>query len=368
MFGSNKPVVLDRYGHRRSRLRIPRWLVLLLLGIATGAGGLIYLQENHLPKRLSASASVELQQAYTQADAERTQLKADLAATTKKLETALAEAKTNATELAASRQTVDRLRIMTLDYSDPEAGPVADPGWTMDSYRFVRGFAGPTVALDIAYPLYGIDTGPKGGRLVSFVEAQGLAARPGPRQRIDRHVAQAIAEAIKSCRILEVSYRARDEVQARPRRLAPYGLLTGIRRYLVARPEEEPDAAPRLYVVESIRGARVTDEAFTRDPAFNLQAFARRSFGVFQNPEEYGEVVWRFSPRAAAHARGFEFHASQTMEDQPDGSLIVRFWASGQLEMAWHLYMWGDDVEVLAPPSLSEMVHNFRRRDFPSLP
>jgi predicted DNA-binding transcriptional regulator YafY len=201
-----------------------------------------------------------------------------------------------------------------------------------------------------------------------LLEAQGLAARPGPRQRIDRHVAQAIAEAIKSCRILEVSYRARDEVQARPRRLAPYGLLTGIRRYLVARPEEEPDAAPRLYVVESIRGARVTDEASTRDPAFNLQAFARRSFGVFQNPEEYGEVVWRFSPRAAAHARGFEFHASQTMEDQPDGSLIVRFWASGQLEMAWHLYMWGDDVEVLAPPSLSEMVHNFRRRDFPSLP
>lgn len=129
MFGSNKPVVLDRYGHRRSRLRIPRWLVLLLLGIATGAGGLIYLQENHLPKRLSASASVELQQAYTQADAERTQLKADLAATTRKLETALAEAKTNATELAASRQTVERLRT-SLDFvagalpPDPRGGLV----------------------------------------------------------------------------------------------------------------------------------------------------------------------------------------------------------------------------------------------------
>ncbi|MBK7401293.1 MAG: hypothetical protein IPJ34_34825 [Myxococcales bacterium] len=82
-------------------------------------------------------------------------------------------------DLPALGKSVDRLRIMTLDYSDPEAGPVADPGWTMDSYRFVRGFAGPTVALDIAYPLYGIDTGPKGGRLVSFVEAQGLAALYG---------------------------------------------------------------------------------------------------------------------------------------------------------------------------------------------
>ncbi|WP_127996241.1 hypothetical protein [Piscinibacter defluvii] len=129
MFGRNKPVVLDRYGHRRSRLRIPRWLVLLLLGVATGAGGLVYLQENHLPKRLSAAASVELQQAYTQADAERTQLRADLAATTKKLEAALTEAKTNAAELATSRQTVERLRT-SLDFvagalpPDPRGGTV----------------------------------------------------------------------------------------------------------------------------------------------------------------------------------------------------------------------------------------------------
>lgn len=129
MFGRNKPVVLDRYGHRRSRLRIPRWLVLLLLGVASGAGGLVYLQENHLPKRLSATASVELQQAYAQADAERTQLRADLAATSKRLEAALAEAKTSASELAASRQTVEQLRS-SLDFvagslpPDPRGGTV----------------------------------------------------------------------------------------------------------------------------------------------------------------------------------------------------------------------------------------------------
>ncbi len=129
MFGQNKPVVLDRYGHRRSRLRIPRWLLLLLLGIATGAGGLVYLQENHLPKRLSATASVELQQAYAQADAERTQLRADLAATSKRLEAALTEAKSSASELVASRQTVEQLRS-SLDFvaaalpPDPRGGTV----------------------------------------------------------------------------------------------------------------------------------------------------------------------------------------------------------------------------------------------------
>jgi len=202
----------------------------------------------------------------------------------------------------------------------------------------------------------------------ALLEAKGLAARPGPRQRIDRKIAAAIAEAIKACRMLEITYQSRGEPEPRLRRLAPYGLLTGIRRYLVARPEEDLDGQVRLYVVENIVSAAVSTDAFTRDPEFNLQAFANRSFGVFQRPEEYGEVVLRFSAKAAAHARGFEFHPSQVLEDQPDGALIVHFWASGHLEMAWHLYMWGEDVEVLAPVVLRDMIHGHRRGDFPSLP
>lgn len=202
----------------------------------------------------------------------------------------------------------------------------------------------------------------------ALLEAQGLAARPGPRQRIERRIAAAIAEAIKACCILEVDYQSKNDEQARVRRLAPYGLLTGLRRYLVARPQEDPTGPVRLYVVERIRAAQVSKEPFDRDPAFNLQAFANRAFGVFQNEDEFGEVVWRFAPEAASHARGFEFHPGQTLEDQADGSLIVRFSAAGHLEMTWHLYVWGDQVEVLAPQKLRDMVQPYRRSDFPSLP
>lgn len=202
----------------------------------------------------------------------------------------------------------------------------------------------------------------------ALLEAQGLAARPGPRQRVDRKIAAAIAEAIKACRVLVTHYQSRGELEPRERRLAPYGLLTGIRRYLVARPADDLDGPPRLYVVENLRSASVDSETFVRDPGFNLQAFANRSFGVFQDADEFGEVIWRFSARAAPHARRFEFHPSQVVEEQPDGSLLVRFWASGQLEMAWHLYMWGSEVEVLAPAALRDIVQDYRRADFPALP
>jgi predicted DNA-binding transcriptional regulator YafY len=56
------------------------------------------------------------------------------------------------------------------------------------------------------------------------------------------------------------------------------------------------------------------------------------------------------------------------MTDEPDGSLTLRFHASGLLEMAWHLYQWGDTVEVLAPQRLRDLVAEHRRPDFAALP
>ena len=73
-------------------------------------------------------------------------------------------------------------------------------------------------------------------------------------------------------------------------------------------------------------------------------------------------------PSAAPTAREFVFHPGQRLEEAADGSLVVRFEASGWLEMAWHLYQWGDAVEVLAPEGLRALVDGHRRGDFEALP
>ena len=39
-----------------------------------------------------------------------------------------------------------------------------------------------------------------------------------------------------------------------------------------------------------------------------------------------------------------------------DGSVIVRFRASGMRELAWHLFTWGDKLQILAPPGLREIL------------
>jgi hypothetical protein len=110
MLGRSRPVVFDPYAGRRGRRRIPRWLVLLLLGIALGAGAVVYVQEQHLPPRLSAQASTELRESYARADAERRRLASELAGVQQRLDTTLAERQRLAQDVATARDTIDGLR------------------------------------------------------------------------------------------------------------------------------------------------------------------------------------------------------------------------------------------------------------------
>jgi hypothetical protein len=83
--------------------------------------------------------------------------------------------------------------------------------------------------------------------------------------------------------------------------------------------------------MDRITSAKITGQSFARDPDFDLDAFAVQAFGSYHSEDEYGRVVWRFAPSAAAVAREFEFHPTQQVTEEPDGSLRVEFMASGQL-------------------------------------
>lgn len=202
----------------------------------------------------------------------------------------------------------------------------------------------------------------------ALLEAMGYAARPGPRPTLNAEVDAAISHALKGPFHLAIDYRSRAEAAPSRRTVAPYGLLLGARRYLVGIDLARDDRRLRHYRVEDISRAEPLDSSFDYPDDFNLARYAERAFGSFHNDTEYAEVVWRFAPHAIDRAQRFLFHPAQTSEVTEDGSLIVRFHASGHLEMAWHLYCWGEAVEVLAPPGLAAMVNPWRRSDFPSLP
>jgi hypothetical protein len=71
---------------------------------------------------------------------------------------------------------VDRVRVMTLDYSENGPGPTIDAGWAVDAARLAKREVDGRAAVDIAVPLYGIDFGPRGLRPTTWFEAVAIAS------------------------------------------------------------------------------------------------------------------------------------------------------------------------------------------------
>ena len=185
--------------------------------------------------------------------------------------------------------------------------------------------------------------------LQALTEAEALAMRPGPRPRLDEGVLALLRHAVSACRVVTFDYPARRTGGRNTRRrVEPYGLLYGNRAFLVGRSARGTKL--QLWRLANISAAVVTEEPFTRDEAFDLQRFARRSFGTFQ--EQPVAVELRFAAAVAADVAEFRFHPDQAVERNADGSTSVRFTAAGIKEICWHLVTWGTAVTVQQPACL----------------
>ena len=188
--------------------------------------------------------------------------------------------------------------------------------------------------------------------LEALTMAEGLAMRPGPRLRIEPGVLMTLREAIKAGRTVSFRYLSRMTGRRSRQRVQPHGILYGSRAYLVGRSDWTEDM--RYWVLANMSEVALSYESFEFDEGFDLEEFAGRSFGVFQ--EEPIDVALRFAPEIAADAASFLFHPGQEVAINDDGSLTVRFRAGGTREMCWHLFTWGDAVTVEKPDSLREQM------------
>ncbi len=191
-------------------------------------------------------------------------------------------------------------------------------------------------------------SGERESDLEMLMRTEGLAMRAGPRPRLEEGLLSVLREAIKCSRVVEFDYFAQGTGRQSTRRVQPYGILYGNRAFLVGKTDSDGDM--RLWRLANVSGARSSMERFERDPAFDLQEYAKRSFGTFQ--EKPVDVVLRFNADAARDAAAFLFHPDQTVTENEDGSVTVRFKAGGIEEMCWHLVTWEDGVTVEKPARL----------------
>jgi predicted DNA-binding transcriptional regulator YafY len=187
--------------------------------------------------------------------------------------------------------------------------------------------------------------------LEALVRAETIAVQAGPRPSADEAGRAALRGAILAGRPLEFTY-SRPGADPRRRSVAACGLMFGRANYLVAADRES--GRIQTFRLDRMSAVAAGEGSAPPPPDFDLSTFANRSFGIYQ--DEVEDVVLRISADGAAEARAWRWHPTQTLEDLPDGRVAVRFTASGLRELAWHLFTWGEQVEIVSPERLKAVM------------
>ena len=174
----------------------------------------------------------------------------------------------------------------------------------------------------------------------------------------DPELVERLVHAIQERRVLQLSYKNSQEVvQSYP--FWGYALIArDPHLYLAGRlPEESQILELR---VDQIQECKLLPEYFKK-PDFNVVTYCQSKFRVFGGEGETCLVRIRFSAAKAGFARRTRRHASQSVEELADGSLIYQLQVPISEDLVHWIVGWGPHAEVLEPIELRQRVAQWAR-------
>jgi predicted DNA-binding transcriptional regulator YafY len=185
----------------------------------------------------------------------------------------------------------------------------------------------------------------------ALLRAERIAVQPGPKPAEDPAMLMVLRDALLRTKMLRFVYHGGSRPGA-TRDVAPFGIIFGRTNYLIG--ADAGTEKPKHWRLDRIENPQCLDVKAEPPAGFDLAAFANTPFAYFEGPQE--DVVLRILPHGMEDFRNYRFHPSQTVETLPGDGFVVRFRASGMLELAWHLFSWGDKIEIIGPASLREQM------------
>lgn len=117
----------------------------------------------------------------------------------------------------------------------------------------------------------------------------------------------------------------------------------------------------RLFLIGRIQQMKLLKEKFERDESFSIEDWIDSGFQLYAGGDTEEVAIW-FSVNKAQFIRERRWHPSQTIEEKPDGSLVLHLKTGGLVEVRNWVLPFGDDAEVLQPISLREDITEEIRR------
>ena len=221
----------------------------------------------------------------------------------------------------------------------------------------------PRLLQDVLHPLR--------KRTAALLDASGVAGEqlqtalarirvlPMQRRRVDDVLFERIVSALVTRKKIEIESTNRQTRERTRRVLSPQRIVSYRDNWYL-------DAwchlreALRTFALDTLSGARVSDEVAKDIDAATLDQHFAGSYGIFSG-EATHHAKLRFNPRVAGWIEHEQWHPEQTISQLASGEIELSVPYANATELVRDILKWGPDVEVLSPVTLREQVGDAAR-------
>lgn len=171
--------------------------------------------------------------------------------------------------------------------------------------------------------------------------------------RFDRTFTQ-LQQAIAKKRKVNICYSSLLGSAVSSIELCPYHLLYNDKVWHVLG-RSFPDESICIFELNRIRELEITDKCFLIEGDFDVSEYLGRAWSMVPEGRIY-HVKLHFLPEVADKIAEVEWHRTQKVTFNDDGSAIVEFRVDGLNEITWWILGYGDQVQVLAPKALRKRI------------
>jgi predicted DNA-binding transcriptional regulator YafY len=180
-----------------------------------------------------------------------------------------------------------------------------------------------------------------------------VGSKPSKQYGELKNLISQVTEAAVHKKYIEIVYYTMSRKKKTRRKVAPYKIwyFDGA-FYLVGNCGLRGDV--RIFALDRIKNLKQTDEDFETPADFDIDEFMKSSFGLFHG-DPVKVKIW-FAADIAGYIGEKQWHQTQRIWPQADGSIVFEAEVAGTKEIKFWIMNWGAKAVVLSPESLREEV------------
>ena len=181
-----------------------------------------------------------------------------------------------------------------------------------------------------------------------------LSFHVGPARKVDEKIMQTVERALRECIRANMTYLTGYTGAVSERKIDIYHLKNHLGDWYVIGHDYKRNKI-KIFAVSRIKGITLTNQRFDVPESFDINKYFEDSFGIFESSKIYN-VKLKIMNESARYISEKQWHKSQKITNQKDGSIIVEYKINNLTDMFFWVLSLGRDCEVMQPKEFREEV------------